>query len=167
MSLANVVATIESPASHHGTERPEAKNSEVSLPDLFAKKSAGTKQTAMVSRTMIQSIVCRCIGFEPKGRYGCQNAAQDKTALILVRLPRGLPGDQPCHFLVSECPTLEISGDGLIKPDSVYSGQQRTGNFELCHRNSKDATARASWKIPGMPGVSQEILNPPDTKCRL
>ena len=30
-----VVATIESPASHHGTDWPEAKNSEVLSPDFF------------------------------------------------------------------------------------------------------------------------------------
>jgi hypothetical protein len=28
----NVVATIENPASHHGTERPETKNSAVLVP---------------------------------------------------------------------------------------------------------------------------------------
>ena len=33
-------------ASHHGTERPEAKNSAVLLPDRFPKNSAGTKQMA-------------------------------------------------------------------------------------------------------------------------
>ena len=38
VSLLNVVATIESPASHHGTERPEAKNSEVFLPARLPKK---------------------------------------------------------------------------------------------------------------------------------
>ncbi len=41
MSLENVVATIERPASHQGTERPEAKNSAVLLPERFPKKSAG------------------------------------------------------------------------------------------------------------------------------
>ena len=30
VSELNVVATIDNPASHHGTDRPEAKNSEVS-----------------------------------------------------------------------------------------------------------------------------------------
>ena len=44
VSLENVVATIERPASHQGTERPEAKNSAVLLPERFPKKSAGTKQ---------------------------------------------------------------------------------------------------------------------------
>jgi hypothetical protein len=55
VSLLKVVATIESPASHHGTERPEAKNSEVFFDDLFPKKSAGTKQTATAMNAIIQS----------------------------------------------------------------------------------------------------------------
>ena len=46
VSLENVVATMESPASHQGTERPEAKNSEVFLPERLPKNSAGTKQMA-------------------------------------------------------------------------------------------------------------------------
>jgi hypothetical protein len=55
VSLLKVVATIESPASHQGTERPEAKNSEVFLDDLFPKKSAGAKQMATAMNAMIQS----------------------------------------------------------------------------------------------------------------
>src|SRR5882672_4170611 len=55
VSLLNVVATIERPASHHGTERPEAKNSEVFLPARLPKNSAGTKQMSSETRTMIQS----------------------------------------------------------------------------------------------------------------
>src|SRR5882757_8751448 len=55
VSLLNVVATIESPASHHGTERPEAKNSEVFLPARLPKNRAGTKQMNNVKSTMAQS----------------------------------------------------------------------------------------------------------------
>jgi hypothetical protein len=51
-----VVATMDRPASHHGTLRPDAKNSEVLFPDRFARKSAGTKQTMMVRTAMTQSI---------------------------------------------------------------------------------------------------------------
>src|SRR5580765_4193843 len=56
VSLLKVVATIDSPASHHGTDRPEAKNSEVLLPARFPKKSAGTKQMRIVNDTINQSI---------------------------------------------------------------------------------------------------------------
>ena len=61
VSLLKVVATIDNPASHHGTERPETKNSEVFWPARRAKKSAGTKQINRVMTTMTQSIRCRCI----------------------------------------------------------------------------------------------------------
>jgi hypothetical protein len=47
---------MERPASHHGTLRPDAKNSEVLFPERFAKKSAGTKQTRIVMTAMTQSI---------------------------------------------------------------------------------------------------------------
>src|SRR5260221_3557978 len=62
VSLLNVVATIDSPASHQGTERPEAKNSDVLLPARLPKKSAGTKQIRIVSRTMTQSRGSSVIG---------------------------------------------------------------------------------------------------------
>jgi hypothetical protein len=41
VSLEKVVATIERPASHHGTERPEAKNSAVLLPDPLSEEERG------------------------------------------------------------------------------------------------------------------------------
>jgi hypothetical protein len=47
VSLLKVVATIERPASHQGTDRPEAKNSVVLRPDRLEKNSAGTKQIAI------------------------------------------------------------------------------------------------------------------------
>jgi hypothetical protein len=55
VSLLKVVATIESPASHHGTDRPEAKNSEVFFDERRAKKSAGTKQIATANKAIAQS----------------------------------------------------------------------------------------------------------------
>src|ERR671910_1129012 len=59
VSLLNVVATIESPASHHGTERPEAKNSVVSLPARFPTNRAGAKQIRTATAATIQSSGCR------------------------------------------------------------------------------------------------------------
>ena len=61
VSLLKVVATIERPASHHGTERPEAKNSDVLLPARFPKNNAGPKQMSRVNATMNQSMSWRCI----------------------------------------------------------------------------------------------------------
>src|SRR5271169_3638868 len=59
VSLLKVVATMDKPASHQGTERPEAKNSEVLLPARFPKNSAGEKQMTNVAATIIQSISWR------------------------------------------------------------------------------------------------------------
>ena len=61
VSLLNVVATIDRPASHHGTARPEAKNSEVLLPARLPKNSAGTKQMSRETTTMIQSMSWSCM----------------------------------------------------------------------------------------------------------
>ena len=57
VSLEKVVATMESPASHHGTERPEAKNSAVLLPERLPKNSAGHEADGDAKKAMIQSIV--------------------------------------------------------------------------------------------------------------
>src|SRR5204863_3711734 len=62
VSLLKVVATIDRPASHHGTERPEAKNSDVLLPARLPKNSAGTKQIRIVMATMAQSRGSRVMG---------------------------------------------------------------------------------------------------------
>ena len=64
MSLLNVVATIERPASHQGTERPEAKNSEVLLPARLPKKSAGAKQISSATAATSQSRGWRCTAGE-------------------------------------------------------------------------------------------------------
>ena len=56
VSLLKVVATMESPASHQGTARPEAKNSDVLLPARLPKNRAGTKQMKRLTTTMIQSM---------------------------------------------------------------------------------------------------------------
>ena len=61
VSLLKVVATIDRPASHQGTERPEAKNSEVFLPARFPKNKAGKKQTNNVIKTITQSMTCKRI----------------------------------------------------------------------------------------------------------
>jgi hypothetical protein len=55
VSLLKVVATMESPASHQGTARPDAKNSEVLFPARLPKKSDGKKQMTSEMRTITQS----------------------------------------------------------------------------------------------------------------
>src|SRR5262245_45352161 len=70
VSLLKVVATIDSPASHHGTARPDTKNAEVLLPARRPRNSAGPKQIASVTSTMTQSRACSCMFVEctlPRG----------------------------------------------------------------------------------------------------
>src|SRR6478672_5945081 len=61
VSLEKVVATIERPASHHGTERPEAKKSAVVPLERRATSSAGRKQISSVAPITNQSSGCSCI----------------------------------------------------------------------------------------------------------
>src|SRR5437762_11476324 len=55
VSVLNVVATMETPISHHGAARPEVKNSAVFCPARRAIHSAGIKETKIETATMIQS----------------------------------------------------------------------------------------------------------------
>ena len=55
VSVLNVVATIETPISHHGAARPDVKNSAVLLPARRARSNAGTNEMAIESATMSQS----------------------------------------------------------------------------------------------------------------
>src|SRR5687768_8339121 len=61
VSALKVVATIDKPASHHGTARPDPKNSEVLRPARLAKNSAGPKQMRSEAPTMNQSSAVRCM----------------------------------------------------------------------------------------------------------
>src|ERR1041384_5678191 len=84
VSLLKVVATSERPASHHGTERPEAKNSDVFFPARFAKNSAGKKQMNRVNKMMTQSMNCRCMRFfysgSPENSARCYFPKTPKTS---------------------------------------------------------------------------------------
>jgi hypothetical protein len=71
VSLLNVVATIDSPASHHGTERPETKNSEVFFPARLPKNNAGKKQITRVTKTITQSISCKCMAAKLRNCQCC------------------------------------------------------------------------------------------------
>src|SRR5574338_276525 len=61
VSVLKVVATMETPISHHGADRPEVKNSAVLEPARRARMMAGANEIAMDSATMIQSSVARCM----------------------------------------------------------------------------------------------------------
>src|SRR6185503_1369376 len=76
VSLLKVVATIDRPASHHGTERPEAKNSEVFFPASLPKNSAGKKQMNRVKATIAQSRAWRCMAGRIIPRPGATRGAK-------------------------------------------------------------------------------------------
>src|SRR5262245_22489981 len=55
VSVENVVATIETPTSHHGAARPDVKNSVVFLPARRKKKIAGRNEMTIDATTIPQS----------------------------------------------------------------------------------------------------------------
>src|SRR6266404_2918754 len=61
VSVLKVVATIETPTSHHGAARPEVKNSAVLDPARLAKKMAGRKEMTMLAAMIAQSRDTRCM----------------------------------------------------------------------------------------------------------
>src|SRR5665213_876484 len=65
VSVLKVVATSETPISHHGACRPAAKNSEVFLPARLASMIAGTNMMRTETTMMTQSSVVRCTGYPP------------------------------------------------------------------------------------------------------
>src|SRR5205085_11923089 len=56
VSVLKVVATIDTPMSHHGAARPEVKNSAVLRPARLISMIAGAKEMAIETRTMSQSM---------------------------------------------------------------------------------------------------------------
>src|SRR6187200_9341 len=65
VSVLNVVATIDTPTSHHGAARPEVKNSAVLEPARRASHTAGANEIAMETETMIQSSEVSCTRYTP------------------------------------------------------------------------------------------------------
>src|SRR5215510_16410491 len=55
VSVEKVVATMDTPTSHHGAARPDVKNSAVLFPARRKKKIAGRKEMTTDAATMPQS----------------------------------------------------------------------------------------------------------------
>ena len=68
VSVEKVVATIETPISHHGADRPEVKNSAVFLTARRIRKTAGRKDTTIDTTTITQSRDVTCIRASPASR---------------------------------------------------------------------------------------------------
>ena len=98
--MLKVVATIEIPASHQGTDRPETKNSAVPLPARLPKNKEGTKQIASERIMIIQSSGWRCMGYEAVLAIVCrfirhQGADRRRRRLTLGGKPRCCPTTLP------------------------------------------------------------------------
>src|SRR5215210_5251909 len=110
VSALNVVATTDRPASHHGTARPDPKNSEVFRPARRPKNNAGPKQISSDVKTMSQSRVARRIVAE-----------FTRTATVRgCRVPgcrgAGVPGCQGAGCRVPGAGVLRCQGAGCEVP---------------------------------------------------
>ena len=88
VSVLKVVATIDTPISHHGAARPEVKNSAVLEPARRASTTAGMNETMIDSTTMNQSSGwSSMVRPSARGRYGTwahgkkTKAGRDATGL--------------------------------------------------------------------------------------
>ena len=78
--MLKVVATIDTPMSHHGAARPDVKNSAVLEPARRASQTAGANETASETATMTQSSEVSCMGYTPtrvEFRVGAPAAARE------------------------------------------------------------------------------------------
>src|SRR6266496_4441215 len=69
VSVEKVVATIETPMSHHGADRPDVKNSAVFRPARLIRNTAGRNDTTIDTTTIAQSnpVTCMRDPSAPKG----------------------------------------------------------------------------------------------------
>jgi hypothetical protein len=118
VSVENVVATMETPISHHGAARPDVKNSAVFRPARRASSTAGRNDTASETATMVQSSEVRCIpivsstgcGASGRGPYCGRgpNANRTPTAPRATKAERAAPMTWPALCTVL-CPTSHES----------------------------------------------------------
>src|SRR5437879_5562229 len=86
VSVENVVATIETPTSHQGAARPDAKNSVVLLLARRKKKRAGRNDTAIEMITTVQSAIVTCMGARcPERETGCAVSCESLESVFEVR----------------------------------------------------------------------------------
>src|SRR5688500_10858919 len=89
VSVLNVVATIDTPMSHHGADRPDVKNSAVLDPARRANTTAGMNDTTIDAATIHQSSCVRRIVTEgdvkPASMTKCYPDAPDRTISRIVR----------------------------------------------------------------------------------
>ncbi len=90
VSVLKVVATIDTPISHHGAARPDVKNSAVLDPARRASHTAGANEIASETTTMIQSSEVSCIGYTPtRSSFGLvrqRPRVKSGTSIVRARL---------------------------------------------------------------------------------
>jgi hypothetical protein len=91
VSVLKVVATIETPMSHHGAERPEVKNSAVLDPARRASHTAGANDSASEATTMIQSSAVSCMRYTVTigsgGLLFQASRVKSGTSIVRARFP--------------------------------------------------------------------------------
>jgi hypothetical protein len=80
----NVVATIDTPMSHHGAARPEVKNSAVLDPARRASHRAGANEIATDAATMVQSSDVSCRMPSVPGGYRIPAIAVTRARAVAV-----------------------------------------------------------------------------------
>src|SRR3954470_7068722 len=79
VSVLKVVATIETPTSHHGAARPEVKNSAVLDPARLAKKIAGRNEMTILMPMIVQSSVVKCMTYRERISRNRESAAYSSS----------------------------------------------------------------------------------------
>src|ERR1043165_6081200 len=89
VSAANVVATIDAPASHHGTARPEMKYSLRLSPPFFVNAKPMPADSAKYAKTMAQSTSVMCMSVYrfrwSSAMTASANATRTRPILLLLR----------------------------------------------------------------------------------
>src|SRR5688572_10223538 len=85
VSVLNVVATIDTPMSHHGADRPDVKNSAVLDPARRANTMAGMNDTTIDAATISQSSCVRRMVWSGGARDWIAPARQDQRLSSVFR----------------------------------------------------------------------------------
>src|SRR5687767_1122508 len=125
VSVLNVVATIDTPMSHHGADRPDVKNSAVLEPARRAKMTAGMNDTMIDAATITQSSCVRRM-LSLRGP-GCSRSGQKTTDLLSGSHGRSLlAGDRTEK---QEQQRQDLNGRVGTKDRPWSPSSNRTGGF--------------------------------------
>src|SRR5688500_14316891 len=78
VSVLKVVATIDTPISHQGADRPDVKNSAVLEPARRARMIAGMNDTTIETTTMSQSRAVSCMMGRDRSDWLSSESSRDR-----------------------------------------------------------------------------------------